>query len=48
MRLPRKPVLTTGTGRIEEAADAVAASQMQMDALMWFEFLEIIRNQKVA
>jgi predicted oxidoreductase len=48
MRLPCKPVLITGSGRIQAIADAVTASQIQMDALMWFELLEIIRGYEVA
>lgn len=48
MRLPCKPVLITGTGRIEALADAVNASNTKMDASLWFELLEIIRDQEVA
>jgi predicted oxidoreductase len=48
MRLPCKPVLITGSGRLQAIADAVAASQMQMDTLMWFELLEIIRGHELA
>jgi predicted oxidoreductase len=48
MRLPCKPVLITGSGRVQAIADAVAASQIQMGALMWFELLEIIRGYEVA
>ncbi len=47
MRLPCKPVLLTGSGRIEAIAVAVAASQIQMDALKWFELLETIRGYEV-
>jgi predicted oxidoreductase len=48
MRLPCKPVIITGSGRIEAITDAVATSQIQMDALVWFELLEIIRGNQVA
>jgi predicted oxidoreductase len=47
MRLPCKPLIITGSGRIEAITDAVAASQMQMDALVWFELLETIRGNQV-
>ena len=47
MRLPCKPVLLTGSGRIEAIADAVSAANLQMDALLWFELLETIRGQEV-
>jgi predicted oxidoreductase len=47
MRQPCKPVLITGSGRIDAIADAVAASQIQMDTLMWFELLEIVRGNEV-
>jgi predicted oxidoreductase len=50
MRLPCKPVLITGSGRMQAITDAVAAShmQMQMDILQWFELLEVIRGHEVA
>lgn len=48
MRLPCKPMVITGSGSIQVIADAVVASQIQMDALAWFELLEIIRNNQVA
>jgi predicted oxidoreductase len=48
MRLPSKPVVLTGSGRIEAIAEAVAASHVQMDALMWFELLETMRGYEVA
>ena len=48
MRLPCKPVLITGSGRIQAVTDAVAASQIQIDALVWFELLEIIRGHEVS
>jgi predicted oxidoreductase len=47
MRLPCKPVLITGSGRIEAITDAIAASQIQMDAIMWFELLKIISSHEV-
>lgn len=48
MRLPCKPVLITGSGRIQAIVEAVAASQVEMSALMWFELLETIRGFEVA
>lgn len=48
MRLPCKPVLLTGSSRLKAITDAVNASNMQMDALLWFELLETIRGQEVA
>lgn len=48
MRLPSKPVLITGSGRIHAVTDALAASQIQMDAVMWFKLLEVIRGYEVA
>lgn len=48
MRLPCKPVVLTGSGRIQAIAEAVSASNVQMDALQWFELLEIIRGHEVA
>jgi predicted oxidoreductase len=48
MRLPCKPIILTGSGRIQNIAEAVDACNKKMDALLWFELLEIIRNQEVA
>lgn len=48
MRLPCKPVLLTGSGRSQAVAEAVAASHVEMSALMWFELLETICSQEVA
>ena len=48
MRLPCKPVLLTGSSRLKAITDAVNATNMQMDALLWFELLETIRGQEVA
>jgi predicted oxidoreductase len=48
MRLPCKPVLLTGSGRIQAITDAVAASNIRMDALLWFNLLETIRDHEVA
>ena len=39
---------TTGSGRIHAVTDALAASQIQMDAVMWFKLLEVIRGYEVA
>ena len=48
MRLPCKPIILTGSGRIQNIAHAVDACNKQMDELLWFELLEVIRNQDVA
>jgi predicted oxidoreductase len=48
MRLPCKPVMLTGSGRIQTIIDAVAASHGQMDELQWFELLERIQDIEVA
>jgi predicted oxidoreductase len=48
MRLPCKPLVLTGSGRIQAIAEAVTASNVQMDALQWFELLETIRGHEVA
>lgn len=48
MRLPCKPVLLTGSGRIQAIAEAVNAANMQMGLLLWFQLLETIRSQEVA
>ena len=48
MRLPCKPVLLTGSSRLQAIADVVSAANTQMDALLWFELLEIIRGHEVA
>jgi predicted oxidoreductase len=48
MRLPCKPAIITGSGRLEAISDAVAASQIQMDAALWFELLETVRGYEVA
>jgi predicted oxidoreductase len=47
MRLPCNPVMMTGSGRIDAIADAVTASNIQMDVPMWFELLETIRGHEV-
>ena len=48
MRLPCKPVLLSGSARLQAITEAVAASNIQMDALLWFNLLETIRGDEVA
>jgi predicted oxidoreductase len=48
MRTPCKPIILTGSGRPQAIAEAVVASHVQMDALMWFELLETVRGYEVA
>jgi predicted oxidoreductase len=48
MLLPCKPLILTGSKSIEVITDAVAASNVQMDLIDWFELLQVIRGYEVA
>jgi predicted oxidoreductase len=48
MLLPFKPLILTGSKSIEVITDAVAASNVQMDLIDWFELLQVIRGYEVA
>jgi predicted oxidoreductase len=48
IRLPCKPIVLTGSGRLEGIVEAVSASQIEMDEGVWFKLLEIVRGYEVA